>query len=633
MSKLDSIYNSRCGAKIVSDDQIKFKVWAPYTEKINLLISKGNGDFESYKMRKASEDGDSDENFYGDGLYSLTISKSKKETIDYFFLLNETKKRPDPTSNFQPFGVHKESRVIDHLNYEWKDEGWKGIKLEDLIMYELHTGTFTKNSTFESIISFIDYFKDLGVNAIELMPVGQFPGDRNWGYDGTFIYAVQNSYGGPSGLKNLVNTCHQQGLAVILDVVYNHMGPEGNYLYDYGPYFSDKYKTPWGSAVNYDSLGCDYVRDFIINNALFWVKEYHIDGLRLDAIHGIFDFSPKNILQEITEKVHLQSKLLDKEVLVIAESDLNDPKIINSVYNCGYGFDAQWSDDFHHSVHSFLTAETTGYYSDFGKFEHILKSISNGYVYDGDYSFHRGRRHGASSKHLDGKRFIVGLQNHDQIGNRADGKRLASLLSPAALKVAAGLLILSPYVPLLFMGEEYAEIKPFYYFTSHGDPQLIEAVREGRKKEFKAFGWDYDIDPQDISTFQKCKINIDGSTLDNDIFKHYRKLISLRKKHPVFQNTSRENMNVKSIDNRILIVKRWKGNEEVMIIYNLSDAKYYDKLIEDGKWIKIYHLYSDLSDSKDEQDKIMSEEKEKEIFEQNTYIELKPYDIVLFTRY
>jgi maltooligosyltrehalose trehalohydrolase len=427
--------------------------------------------------------------------------------------------------------VHGPSRVVDPRSFRWTDGEWRGIPMSDYVIYELHVGTFTPAGTFDAAIAELPRLQALGITAIEIMPIGEFPGSRNWGYDGVSLYAPQSTYGGPDGLKRLVDAAHAQGLAVILDVVYNHLGPEGNYLDTFGPYFTETYRTPWGRAVNYDGAGSDEVRRFVIDNALYWVTEYHVDGLRLDAVHGIFDFGALHLLQELTRAVHEQAERLGRAVVVIAESDLNDPKLIRRREDGGYGLDAQWSDDFHHAVHATLTGERSGYYADFGDVEMIADALREPFIYAMRYSKSRNRRHGAPSTGIPRERFVVAIQNHDQVGNRAGGDRLSTLVSPEQLRLAAALLLLSPYVPLIFMGEEYGETKPFQYFISHGDAELCDAVRKGRREEFAAFGWADSVpDPLDESTFANSRL--DREKLNDPrhagMLELYRDLIALR---------------------------------------------------------------------------------------------------------
>jgi maltooligosyltrehalose trehalohydrolase len=457
---------------------------------------------------------------------------------DYTYRLDGRPDRPDPVSRWQPHGVHGPSRIVDATAHRWGDSGWRGRAMAELSLYELHVGTFTPEGTFDAVVGRLPYLHDLGVTAIELMPVAEFPGSRNWGYDGVSLYAPESSYGGPEGLRRLVDAAHRHELAVVLDVVYNHLGPEGNYLAEFGPYFTDRYRTPWGSALNYDGADSDGVRRYIIDNALSWVTEYHIDGLRLDAVHGIFDFGAQHILQELTDQVHAAGTQLGREIVVIAESDLNDPRLVRTPDQGGYGLDAQWSDDFHHAVHAELTGERSGYYGDFGGLETLATAMRDRFVYAGRYSAHRRRRHGAPATDVSADHFVVAVQNHDQVGNRAAGDRLSTLISLDGLKTAAALLLLSPYVPLLFMGEEYGETNPFRYFVSHSDPALVEAVRRGRRDEFAAFGWaDAVPDPQSETTFLQSRL--DWSRLETASHRHllalYTDLLHLRRREPALR--------------------------------------------------------------------------------------------------
>lgn len=479
--------------------------------------------------------------------------------------------------------------MVDPGEFLWDDYEWRGISPRDLIIYELHTGTFTKEGTFESIIPRLDYLADLGITAIELMPVAQFPGNRNWGYDGVYPFAPQNTYGGPSGLKKLINAAHKKGLAVILDVVYNHLGPEGDYLGRYGPYFTDRYRTPWGEAVNFDGPYSDEVRHFFIKNALYWVDEFHIDALRLDAVHGIFDFSAQHFLRELCDSVHLHAQSLGREVSVIAESDLNDARIINPPEIGGHGLDAQWNDDFHHSLHALITGERTGYYEDFGKMEHLEKAFGEGFIYTGQYSRYRKRRHGNSSKDRPADQFIVFSQSHDQIGNRMAGDRLSQTHSIEKLKLAAGVVIFSPCIPLLFMGEEYGETAPFCYFISHSDHDLVQAVREGRKKEFASFGWGDDIpDPQEEKTFFDSKLAFDFSEKGKALYRFYRELIRLRKEIPALHRTRKEDIETHCLeDDKALLVRRWCNQDQVFSFYNFGERVFNGNLVlPDVTWEK-----------------------------------------------
>lgn len=427
---------------------------------------------------------------------------------DYRFRLDDRLVRADPASRHQPQGVHGASRVVDPTAFAWSDGGWTGVSRADLVFYELHVGTFTEAGTFDAAIAHLPALRELGITAVELMPVAQFPGARNWGYDGVFPYAPQNSYGGPQGLRRLVDAAHGFGLAVVLDVVYNHLGPEGNVLADFGPYFTDAYRTPWGAAVNFDGSDSDGVRAYFLDNARHWLEEYHLDGLRLDAVHAIHDESARPFLAELAETVRACEKRRGHTLHVVAESDANDSRLVREVRHGGLGLDAVWNDDYHHAVHAALTGERTGYYEDFGGVEPVARALAERFVYDGRYSVHRRRRHGAPARDVPADRFVVFVQNHDQIGNRALGERLAALVGPARLRLAASLLLLAPGLPLLFMGEEYGETNPFLYFVSHGDPALLDAVRRGRRREFAAFVGEAAVpDPAAEDTFQRSRLD------------------------------------------------------------------------------------------------------------------------------
>lgn len=605
------------GASVIDKGKVRFMVWAPNVKNLSVKIFRKNN-ISIIPFKK-------DPSGYFEGVAENTFAGE-----NYFYLLDNNAQYPDPASRFQPEGVHEPSQIIDPNGFQWDDDNWKGMEIKDFIIYELHVGTFTKEGTFDAIIPQLDYLKELGITAVELMPVAQFPGSRNWGYDGVYPFAVQNSYGGPHGLKALVNACHEKGLAVILDVVYNHLGPEGNYLSSFGPYFTDRYKTPWGDAVNFDGPYSDEVRRFFINNALYWITEYHIDALRIDAIHGIFDFSAKHFLQELSEFVHKQAEVLGRKIYLIAESDLNDVRGINPVEIGGYGLDAQWNDDFHHSLHPLITEEKNGYYEDFGEIGHLEKAFREGFVYTDEYSKYRKRRHGSSTKDRPAHQFIVFSQNHDQVGNRAMGDRLSQTQLFEKLKLAAGVVIFSPYIPLLFMGEEYGETAPFQYFVSHSDENLIEAVRKGRKEEFSSFQWQGEIpDPQDENTFLNSKINI-GLHREGKhaaLFKFYRKLIKLRKEIPAFFNLSKENMEVKGFEEEnALFVRRWFKGGEVFSLYNFNDRSAKIKLtVPEGIWKKI--LDSSLK-SRNKNSRLSEEETDSSGSEVS--VNLNPYCFVVY---
>lgn len=542
-------------------DASEFTVWAPLRDRVDVKIV--SPEVRIVPMEKDER-----------GYWRVEIRNVFSEA-QYLYRLDNEQERPDPASRYQPYGVHGPSQVVDHAAFTWEDREWNGVQLLDFILYEIHAGTFTQEGTFDAIIPHLDYLKELGITAIELMPVAQFPRTRNWGYDGVYPYAVQNSYGGPEGLKRLVNACHQKGLAVALDVVYNHLGPEGNYLWEFGPYFTEKYRTPWGDAVNFDGPCSDEVRNYFIGNALYWITDYHIDALRIDAIHGIFDFSAKHFLHELGEEVHGRAKELGRLVYVIPESDQNDVRVINPVENGGYGLDAQWNDDFHHCLHTLLTGERMGYYEDFGKTEHMVKALREGFVYSGQYSKFRKRRHGNSSRDRPPHQFVVFSQNHDQVGNRMLGERLSSLVSFEQLKLAAGVTLLSPYVPLLFMGEEFGETAPFLYFVSHTDAGLVQAVRKGRKEEFAHFGWEGEVpDPAAEATFLNSKIDLERRHYDRHqtLLGFYKSLLRLRKETAPLYNLSKTHMEVRAFEaEKMLFVRRWYGEDEVFSLYNFSE--------------------------------------------------------------
>jgi len=435
----------------------------------------------------------------------------------------------------------------------------------------LHVGTYTAEGSFDAVIAHLPELAALGVTIIELMPVAQFPGSRNWGYDGVFPFAPQNSYGGPEGLQRLVNAAHQHGLAVALDVVYNHLGPEGNYLGEYGPYFTSRYQSPWGQAINFDGEASDEVRRFFIDNALYWLKEYHFDALRLDAVHGIFDFSALHFLAELKAAVTTLSSRLGRKIHVIAESDLNDSRLILPGERGGYALDAQWSDDFHHSVHTLLTKERNGYYEDFGTLSHLAETLRDGWYYHGQYSRHRRRKHGNSSHGIPRSHFLVCNQNHDQVGNRAEGERLSALVNFEALKLAAGVTLLSPFVPLLFMGEEYGETAPFQYFIDHLDAGLVEAVRRGRREEFAAFGWKGVVpDPKDEATFRSSHLQhlLREQEPHATLLRFYRELIQLRKEQDLGNGGQ---WHVWEYSGSVLLVVREYQSKRLAMLFNFAE--------------------------------------------------------------
>ncbi|MGE5763445.1 MAG: malto-oligosyltrehalose trehalohydrolase, partial [Mycobacterium leprae] len=463
---------------------------------------------------------------------------------------------------WQPFGVHGPSRVVDHDAYPWRDTHWRGIPLPGAVVYELHVGTFTAEGTFDAAAARLDHLVDLGVDIVELLPVNAFPGRHGWGYDGVGLFAVQDAYGGPEGLKRFVDAAHARGLGVALDVVYNHLGPSGNYLGRFGPYFTETHTTLWGPAVNFDAEGSDEVRRFVVDNARMWLRDYHLDGLRLDAVHAIVDTSATHILAELADEVAQLSAALGRELFLVAESDLNDPRVVLSPDAGGFGMDAQWSDDFHHAVHAVLTGESSGYYVDFGSLDDLAAALTEGYVYAGRHSVYRRRRHGRPlPRSVPGHRLLGYAQNHDQIGNRARGDRLSQLVGPPRAKVAAALVLTSPFTPLLFMGEEWGASTPWQYFTDHDDPELARAVRDGRRSEFAAFGWrPQDVpDPQDPATVERSRL--DWAELAKEphaeLLDWHRTLIALRRRVPELMDGRLDRVVVAyDEDARWLVVRR-----------------------------------------------------------------------------
>jgi maltooligosyltrehalose trehalohydrolase len=502
---------------------------------------------------------------------------------DYFYVVGGGE-RPDPVSRSQPAGVHGASRVVAPDEFGWTDGGWKGVGLKDYVVYELHAGTFTPEGTFEAVIPKLAHLKSLGVTAVELMPVAEFPGGRNWGYDGAHLYAPQSTYGGPEGLKRLIDACHREGLAFVLDVVYNHLGPEGNYAGEFMPLYNEAHQSPWGAGLNFDGEDCEGVRRFFVENALYWLTEYHVDALRLDAVHAIVDTSGRHFLRQLAEEFHAQAELLGRRAHLIAESDLNDVRVIESRGEGGYGIDAQWSDDFHHSLHALLTKTERGYFADFGRVEDLAKAVSEGFVYRGQHSKFRGRCHGTPSVERPGEQFVVCIQNHDQIANGYWGDRLSRLLKPAQQRLAAGLLLAgAPNVPMLFMGEEWSERAPFLYFTSHADPELGRAVRKGRMEEYDSFVRDEGetestlggfSDPQAEITFVRSKLDWDSLTRrpHAEMLRFYRDLLAARRAHAPLSNCDKSRTRVRFDEaRRWLTVERGdSAGARALLLCNLA---------------------------------------------------------------
>jgi len=495
------------------------RVWAPRPREVALV----GGGAERTMLRQEG------------GWWALDAPEVR-HGVDYAFRLDGEGPFPDPRAPWQPAGVHGPSRWVEHERFAWSDAGWRAPPLAAAVIEEIHVGTFTPEGTFDAAIARLDHLVALGVTHVELMPVAAYDGERGWGYDGVALFAPHRAYGGPKGLKRLVDACHRKGLAVLLDVVYNHLGPSGNYLGRFGPYFSAAYTTPWGEAVNLDRAQSDEVRHFFRDNARLWLADYHCDGLRIDAVHALVDTSPTHLLEELAEGVRRLEAELARPLALIAESDLNDPRLVHAVEAGGYGLDALWNEDFHHALHALLTGESSGYYQDFGPIADLAKVLTQGLAYDGRYSAFRQRRHGRPATGLPGRRFVACLQNHDQVGNRALGERSSQLLSPGLLKVGAALVLTAPFVPMLFQGEEWGAGTPFLYFTDHPDPALGKAVREGRRRELAAFGWDpAEIpDPQAEATFTRSRLDWSesGRAPHAEVLEWHRALIRLRRTLP-----------------------------------------------------------------------------------------------------
>jgi len=539
-----------------------FCVWAPLAQNVELeLVAPRSG----VLAMEPSELG-----------YWRVEAPGLAPGVLYRFRLNGNLSRPDPASHHQPQGVHGPSALVDHEAFQWNDRGFTPPRLAEIILYEVHIGTFTPEGTFEAAIARLGDLADLGVTALEIMPVGQFPGTRNWGYDGVYPFSVQHSYGGPEGLARLVDACHAHGLAVILDVVYNHLGPEGNYIRDFGPYFTDRYKTPWGEAVNFDGPESDHVRHYFFQNALHWLTRYHVDGFRLDATHAIHDERPKPFLRELADLVRRHKTHNGGEPLILAENNMNDPRLAVPSRAGGVGLSGIYNEDFHHSVHAWLTGERQAYYLDYGRMAQLAGTLTKGFAYTGQYSAYQRRCHGADPRRLPAHALVSFLQNHDQTGNRAHGERLAALVPFEALKAAAGLLLLAPFTPMLFMGEEYGEDRPFLYFISHGDPALVEAVRAGRRAEFAGFhdGQPPPPDPQDEATFLRSKLIWGKRSTGRHglLLAWHRELIRLRKLGGLGLTGEKRPKALLATEQGLLVLEGNDGPAGMLCLFNLSGA-------------------------------------------------------------
>lgn len=518
----------------------RLRVWAPRASTVDVVSDGGRRRLDPV--------------IYGYHEGEVPLSAGAR----YGYSLDGGDPLPDPRSRWQPDGVHARSARVE----ECPDpaDTWRGKDLRTSVLYELHVGTFSPEGTFEGVIAKLDHLVALGIDAIELMPVAEFPGERGWGYDGVDLYAAHHAYGGPQGLRRLVRACHERGLAVVLDVVYNHLGPDGNYLDRFGPYFTDRHHTPWGRAMNFDGPDSGAVRELVIDNALMWMRDLGIDGVRLDAVHAIVDLSATHVVEELTRRVDELESELGRTLWVIAESDLNDPRVVRPRDRWGWGCDAQWSDDLHHALHTVLTGERTGYYGDFGRMSDLAKALRDAYVYDGRPSNFRRRVHGRPAEDLPGYRFLAYSQDHDQVGNRAKGERLSQLVPADRLRIAAAVVLLSPYVPMLFMGEEWAASTPFLYFTDHGDDRLGRAVSDGRRRELERFGWPAEelVEPQSADAFERSRLDWSEPRRDphRSMLEWYRSLIALRRSLPELRDGRRDLLEVSFDEQQRWLVMR-----------------------------------------------------------------------------
>src|SRR5438067_4260655 len=552
-----------------------FRVWAPRADSLEVKIVGG----PTARLRADA-----------DGYYTATL-EGVRPGARYLYRFADGRERPDPASLLQPLGVHGPSEIVDLAAIAPRSRG-SLVSLERLVFCEIHLGTFSREGTAAGAAQHLSELSEAGYTAVEVMPVAAFPGSRNWGYDGVALFAAHADYGGPHGLARLVEAAHAQRLSTFLAVVYNHVGPEGNYLGEFGPYFTSRHHTPWGDAVNYDGPDSGPVRRFVIENALRWVASTGggFDGLRLDAVHGIVDDSPVHLLRELNDAVQREARETGRTIHVIAESDLNLARLVEPVERGGYGLAAAWADDFHHALHVALTGESSGYYEDFSPpviepLDALVSALRSGWHYGGIHSKHRGRKHGTPGAHLAGRRFVVAAQNHDQIGNRARGERLVALTSPGGLRVAAALTALSPALPLFFQGEEWNAPEPFQYFVSHGDPALVEAVRRGRREEFKAFSWGGEVpDPQDERTFLRSKIDRAhrDSAAGRGALRWHQELLALRREHPALQDDRREALEARR-DGAALLLRRWNAGKELAVVALFSEEER-DVALPHGGW-------------------------------------------------
>jgi maltooligosyltrehalose trehalohydrolase len=548
----------------------RFELWAPLPAKVRVRIG------ENIWPMQGPDD---------QGWWRLDVEQASAGT-DYCFLIDEDRKDyPDPRSLRQPDGVHGMSQVYDQHAFVWSDETFQPRPLPSAVIYELHVGTFTHEGTLDAAISRLDDLLRLGVTHVELMPVAVFAGHHGWGYDGVLLFSVHESYGGPDALKRFVAAAHERSLAVLLDVVYNHFGPVGNYTGKFAPYLNDAHRTPWGGAVNLEEVWSHQVRRFFCDNALMWLRDYHMDGLRLDAVHAFVDRSAIHFLEQLSAEVEALSQTLGRALVVIAESDLNDPRVVTRRASGGMGMDAQWSDDFHHALFAVLCGgKADGYYADFGAMAQLAKALEQSFVYDGIYSRFRNRVHGKAARHLEQHRFLGYIQNHDQVGNRAVGDRLGEIVGFHRAKVAAAVVLLSPFIPMVFQGEEWAASSPFQYFADHDDPQMARLVREGRKREFAAFGWAPESipNPEARETFERSKLKWDETDRGEhaEMLEWYRELIGLRRRTPSLNAAEPGKISV-TYDEQGKTISMVRGS--VALYCNLGEREWSFGLPPDGK--------------------------------------------------
>lgn len=611
------------GAVLGDENCCEFRVFAPRAKTVDVHLW---GEADRFISMASIEHG-----------YFRAVVEGIMPGQLYTYRLDGKDDVPDPASRYQPDGIKGPSAVMDR-RFIWREEAWAGIPMKDYIIYELHIGTFSPDGTYQGAVPYLDELVELGITAVELMPVAQFPGAWGWSYDGIYLFAPHNTYGTPDDFKTLIDACHERGIAVILDVVYNHFGPEGNVLPHYADYTRPIYKGPWGDAVNVDGPYSNEIRAFFIENAIYWLNEYHIDALRLDATHFIYDFSPYTFLEELVDQVALYCQTSSRHVYLIAEDDRNLAKLVLPRKDGGIGMDAQWLDDFHHALHTNVIGENFAYYQDFGQFWQLEHTFREGFIFNGQYSQNRKRRHGTSSEHIPADRFIVFLQNHDQIGNRMPNERITRIFSHEQFKLAIAAVLVSPYIPMLFMGDEYGEIAMFEYFISYDDQGLVEAVRKGRVSEF-GFLMPPGTEPPDPASeesFLKSKLNhnLRESGVHRVLLEYHKALIALRKSVPALADPDKLRLEVKShMQELVLYLRRWKDDEnsEVFAALSFNTAEATVTLpVRPGKWKKRF----DSSDPYWAKDSDLSGKPKAQTITSKGEVELtlQPYAFVLYER-